>query len=52
MAGVVVQVLAVTTRQIYRIQVAGLPDNPVDPQGHQCELEQEESLRDAESWNY
>lgn len=43
MAVVVVQVLTVTIRQMYRIQVASLPDNPIDLQGPQCELEQEES---------
>lgn len=52
MAVVAVQVLAVTTRQMYGIQGASLPDSPADPQGHQCELEQEESSQDAESWHY
>lgn len=43
MAVVVLQGLVVTTRQRNRIQAASLWDNTTDPEGHQCELKQEES---------
>lgn len=43
MAVVIVQVLAVTTRQMDRIQVSSLQDNATNPEGHQCEQRQEDS---------